>query len=317
MPQSSIMYQHACMQALKNENDMSETADQLKARFTTNSTVTSESMNAMVDALAVSSTTKETLKSYFETGDKPTQAQFYELIDTIFEQQKAVGTTILPDRTIPMNGSLAVAMNFQTLGFNDANRIIFNGDTYAALFSAIQPTKNNISLSTAGFSNSLSQPFILNYVTIEMTISNVTFSDLAHFQGDLNGMPLTMRFNAYPYATTGIFTRNYTLTAAQFNTIWQQIMIPIQTFQIDMEYVVAISVQCYQSTNFTSSVAMTQAVPQNYGITTMLQALVPAGNQSSIHSFDHPMIVTGNNVYNGTVTFENTMTVVSANVTYL
>ena len=75
------------MQVLKNENDMSETADQLKARFTTGKTVTSESMNAMVDALAVSSTTKETLKSYFETGDKPTQAQFYELIDAIFEQQ--------------------------------------------------------------------------------------------------------------------------------------------------------------------------------------------------------------------------------------
>ena len=66
---------------------MSENASQLKTRFTTGKTVTSESMNAMVDALAVSSTTKETLKSYFETGDKPTQAQFYELIDAIFEQQ--------------------------------------------------------------------------------------------------------------------------------------------------------------------------------------------------------------------------------------
>ena len=74
------------MQAFKNENDMSETADQLKARFTTGKTVTSESMNALVDAISASSTTKETLKSYFETGDKPTQAQFYELIDAIFEQ---------------------------------------------------------------------------------------------------------------------------------------------------------------------------------------------------------------------------------------
>ena len=75
-----------CMQAFKNENDMSETADQLKARFTTGKTVTSESMNALVNAISASSTTKETLKSYFETGDKPTQAQFYELIDAIFEQ---------------------------------------------------------------------------------------------------------------------------------------------------------------------------------------------------------------------------------------
>ena len=78
----------ACsMQVLKNENDMSETSDQLKARFTTGKTVTSESMNALVDAISASSTTKETLKSYFETGDKPTQAQFYELIDAIFAQR--------------------------------------------------------------------------------------------------------------------------------------------------------------------------------------------------------------------------------------
>ena len=73
---------------------MSETADQLKARFTAGKTVTSESMNAVVDALAVSSTTKETLKSYFETGDKPTQAQFYSLIDAIFAQKpKAIAIT--------------------------------------------------------------------------------------------------------------------------------------------------------------------------------------------------------------------------------
>ena len=80
----SIFLHAACK--IKNENDMSETADQLKARFTTGKTVTSESMNALVDAISASSTTKETLKSYFETGDKPTQAQFYELIDAIFEQ---------------------------------------------------------------------------------------------------------------------------------------------------------------------------------------------------------------------------------------
>lgn len=66
---------------------MAETSDQLKARFTKGSTVTSADMNALVNAMTVASSTKETLKSYFETGDRPTQAQFYELIDAIFEQQ--------------------------------------------------------------------------------------------------------------------------------------------------------------------------------------------------------------------------------------
>lgn len=62
---------------------------------------------------------KETLKTYFETGDKPTQQQFEDLIDSLnipfIGEIKAVGFGVVPNGWAKCNGQLLNITEHQTL----------------------------------------------------------------------------------------------------------------------------------------------------------------------------------------------------------
>ena len=178
---------------------MSENASQLKQRFTTGKTVTSESMNAMVDALAVSSTTKETLKSYFETGDKPTQAQFYELIDAIFEQQA-----------------------FDTLNWIDVSTYIYGKyeQSQNIVFT------NNNATDCDGQSNSILVNSVMSNTSTNLKALNQILGHTASVFGSITSIKFAIEVqvvansSAYPFARAVTYTVQMPFMYQQPSMLW-------------------------------------------------------------------------------------------------
>ena len=86
--------------------------------------------------------TKEILKSYFETGDKPTQAQFADLIDSCFNLPELVKRTVtvlnIDNNTtaakLTISGSKAQLQHTVTYLYTyltDTNNIAFIGGMFA------------------------------------------------------------------------------------------------------------------------------------------------------------------------------------------
>lgn len=228
---------------------MSETSDQLKARFTTGHVVNQSDMSAMVEALAVTSSTKETLKSYFETGDKPTQAQFYELIDAIFAQQKTdmnwvdatsyANTKYETTANVPWSNSAAATFDGQTNSILQCNvmsntsspgRELINlfGHVISALGSIVQ-VRFVLKLKLAQNAYSYVSPFAgeLNYtVTMPYMYSQTSFIDIYSTRADLQNLGSMQHpigacnqgeFGYYPFPQLYLFCIPYILVYDNLN----------------------------------------------------------------------------------------------------
>lgn len=90
----------------------------------------------------MSAQTKEILKSYFETGDKPTQAQFADLIDSCFNLPELVKRTVTVTNIDNNNSAVSLTISgakvqlLHTVTYlytylTNTDNIVFIGGTFA------------------------------------------------------------------------------------------------------------------------------------------------------------------------------------------
>ena len=129
--------------------------------------------------------TKPTLKSYFETGDRPTQGQFVDLIDSlvVLGTNSGFGTITFNGKLVATTGSFSY---FELTGTADLNNVIVGGGYMGGLGGSGLTITNTGQLSTDDYiltdtyvsaSTFISTPLIkspgTNFIEIQNSLSVV------------------------------------------------------------------------------------------------------------------------------------------------
>lgn len=138
----------------------------------------------------MSAQTKEILKSYFETGDKPTQAQFADLIDSCFNLPELVKRTATVAKiannviaiTLTISGSKAQLQHTVTYLYTE---LINNNDDrfVCGTIAFVHDTPNTTSIATLLYSSTVNSE--QRYIAV-FTITTYNTAYVAFFNTNVN-----------------------------------------------------------------------------------------------------------------------------------
>lgn len=124
--------------------------------------------------------TKTTLKSYFETGDKPTQAQFADLIDSCYNVQQYEDLSLWPDNSSSNSTTLSnLTLNATSL-YVVSGKLTIKSIVYG--FNIVCNCNNNsyytIHMLTNGNNNN-ERTFFTYCVNLNATTNKITVTNTA------------------------------------------------------------------------------------------------------------------------------------------